>query len=279
MFDATEAVRKAVSAMLRTSESFGAGHLIDILTGTATDKVKQRGHEGLPTFGVGRDLSKGAWTAVFRQMMGRDLIRPDAERHGALFMTEAARPILRGEATITLRKDTLQSAPRVVVKALVSDEDAPLLSALKAKRRALAEAARVPAYVIFADRTLIEMAEKRPETRDQMAGISGVGAKKLESYGAAFLEVITGATPEAQHPSRRRLAGKDEGALFDRLMDVQNALARGVDGTEKPLSCPAALLAKVAEVRPRDLGMMERLLGDRRTERFGAAFMSVLDEA
>ncbi len=279
VFDATEAVRKALSAMLRTGESFGAGHLIDILTGTATDKVKQRGHEGLPTFGVGRDLSKGAWTAVFRQMMGRDLIRPDAERHGALFMTEAARPILRGEATITLRKDTLQSAPRVVVKALVSDEDAPLLSALKAKRRALAEAARVPAYVIFADRTLIEMAEKRPETRDQMAGISGVGAKKLESYGAAFLEVITGATPEAQHPSRRRLAGKDEGALFDRLMDVQNALARGVDGTEKPLSCPAALLAKVAEVRPRDLGMMERLLGDRRTERFGAAFMSVLDEA
>ena len=264
--------------MLRTGESFGAGHLIDILTGTATDKVKQRGHDGLPTFGVGRDLSKGAWTAVFRQMMGRDLIRPDAERHGALFMTEAARPILRGEASITLRKDTLQSAPRVVVKALVSDEDAPLLSALKAKRRALAEAARVPAYVIFTDRTLIEMAEKRPETRDQMAGISGVGAKKLESYGAAFLEVITGAMPEAQHPSRRRLAGRDEGALFDRLMDVQNTLARGVDGTEKPLSCPAALLAKVAELRPRDLGMMERLLGDRRTERFGAAFMTVLDE-
>ena len=278
VFDATESVRKALSAMLRTGESFGAGHLIDILTGTATDKVKQRGHDGLPTFGVGRDLSKGAWTAVFRQMMGRDLIRPDAERHGALFMTEAARPILRGEASITLRKDTLQSAPRVVVKALVSDEDAPLLSALKAKRRALAEAARVPAYVIFTDRTLIEMAEKRPETRDQMAGISGVGAKKLESYGAAFLEVITGAMPEAQHPSRRRLAGRDEGALFDRLMDVQNTLARGVDGTEKPLSCPAALLAKVAELRPRDLGMMERLLGDRRTERFGAAFMTVLDE-
>jgi ATP-dependent DNA helicase RecQ len=236
VFDATESVRKALSAMLRTGESFGAGHLIDILTGTATDKVKQRGHDGLPTFGVGRDLSKGAWTAVFRQMMGRDLIRPDAERHGALFMTEAARPILRGEQAITLRKDTLQSAPRVVVKALVSDEDAPLLSALKAKRRALAEAARVPAYVIFTDRTLIEMAEKRPETRDQMAGISGVGAKKLESYGAAFLEVVTGAMPEAQHPSRRRLAGRDEGALFDRLMDVQNTLARGVDGTEKPLS-------------------------------------------
>ncbi|MDE3026796.1 MAG: DNA helicase RecQ [Paracoccaceae bacterium] len=278
VFDATESVRKALSAMLRTGESFGAGHLIDILTGTVTDKVKQRGHDGLPTFGVGRDLSKGAWTAVFRQMMGRDLIRPDAERHGALFMTEAARPILRGEQAITLRKDTLQSAPRVVVKALVSDEDAPLLSALKAKRRALAEAARVPAYVIFTDRTLIEMAEKRPETRDQMAGISGVGATKLESYAAAFLEVITGAIPEAQHPSRRRLAGRDEGTLFDRLMDVQNALARGVDGTEKPLSCSAALLAKVAELRPRDLGMMERLLGDRRTERFGAAFMTVLDK-
>ncbi len=151
--------------MLRTGESFGAGHLIDILTGNATDKVRQRGHDGLPTFGVGRDLSKAQWSAVFRQMMGRDLVRPDAERHGALRMTDAARPILRGEAAITLRRDTVQSAvPRPAVRAMVSDEDAPLLSALKAKRRALAEAARVPAYVVFPDRTLIEMAEKRPVT-------------------------------------------------------------------------------------------------------------------
>ena len=109
-------------------------------------------------------------------MMGRDLVRPDAERHGALRMTEAARPILRGEAEITLREDTITAArDGPAVKALVSDEDAPLLSALKAKRRALAEAARVPAYVIFTDRTLVEMAENRPDSMDAMARISGVG--------------------------------------------------------------------------------------------------------
>jgi ATP-dependent DNA helicase RecQ len=277
-FDATEAVRKALSAMLRTGESFGAGHLIDILTGTATDKVRQRNHDQLPTFGVGRDLTKPIWQAIFRQMMGRDLVRPDAERHGALRMTEAARPILRGEDTVRLRRDTVQARTKPVVKTLVGEEDAPLLSALKAKRRALAEAARVPAYIVFPDRTLIEMAERRPQTLDQMAGITGIGAKKLEGYGAVFLAVITGAPPEALHPARRRLAGRDEGAVYDRLVSVQADLLRGDDGIGKLLSCSAALLAKVAERRPRDMDTLARLLGERRAERFGAAFLAVLDD-
>src|SRR6056297_3059019 len=167
-FDGTQAVRKALSAILRTGEYFGAGHVIDVLTGNETDKVRARGHDGLPTFGVGRDLSRQAWQGVFRQMMGLDLIRPDPERHGGLRMTEAAHPILRGEETITLRRDMLTGKTRrPAARALVSDEDAPLLSALKAKRRALAEAAKVPAYIVFADRTLIEMAETRPATLDQ----------------------------------------------------------------------------------------------------------------
>ena len=277
-FDATEAVRKALSAALRTGESFGAGHLIDILTGQPTDKIRQRGHDALPTFGVGRDLTKPVWQAVFRQMMGRDLMRPDPERHGALRMTDAARPILRGEATIHLRRDTVQAKARPVVKTLVAEEDAPLLSALKAKRRALAEAQRVPAYVIFPDRTLIEMAERRPETLDQMAQITGIGAKKLESYGATFLAVITGAPPDALHPARRRLAGRAEGTLYDRLLAVQADLLRGADGTEKPLTCSAALLARVAELRPRDLDALGRILGERRAERFGSAFLAALDD-
>ncbi|MFC2966971.1 DNA helicase RecQ [Acidimangrovimonas pyrenivorans] len=280
IFDGTEAVRKALSAILRTGESFGAGHLIDILTGNATDKVRQRHHDDLPTFGVGRDLSKGQWNAVFRQMMGRDLVRPDPERHGALRMTEPARPVLRGEETVTLRRDTIQKAASRanVIKTLVSEEDAPLLSALKAKRRALAEAARVPAYVIFPDRTLIEMAETRPQSLDEMARITGVGAKKLERYGATFLEVITGALPEAQHPARRKLAGRAGGDLYDRLNAAQIDLARGMDGTEKPLSCSSALIAKIAELRPRDPDTLARLLGDRRADRFGAAFMDILQE-
>lgn len=278
VFDGTEAVRKALSAALRTGESFGAQHLIDILLGKETDKIRQRGHHSLPTFGVGKDLSRANWQAVFRQMMGHDLMRPDAERHGALVMTETARPILRGEAQVMLRRDLVSKAVRPAARSLVSEEDAPLLSALKAKRRALAEAAQLPAYMIFPDRTLIEMAERRPATLDGMARINGVGETKLERYGAAFLSVLTGAQ-EVLHPKRRKLAGREAGSLYDALMSVQADLMRGPDGTDKPLSCSASQIAKIAEMRPSCADSLARLLDDRHTERFGAAFLDVLARA
>ncbi|MBL9059596.1 MAG: DNA helicase RecQ, partial [Mangrovicoccus sp.] len=240
VIDGTDAVRKALSAILRTGECFGAGHLIDILTGTVTDKVRQRGHDRLPTFGVGRDIPKAEWQGLFRQMMGRDLIRPDPERHGALRMTETARPVLKGEAKVALRRDGMQAKPRPLARALVSDDDAPLMARLKATRRALAEAANVPAYVIFPDRTLIEMAETRPTSLDTMARVSGVGAKKLERYGATFLAVIAGVPADELHPGRRRLAGRPGASVFDRLQAAQADLARGADGTLKPMSCTAA---------------------------------------
>ncbi|MGY6635425.1 MAG: DNA helicase RecQ [Alkalilacustris sp.] len=281
LFDATQPVRKALSAALRTGESFGAGHLIDILTGNATDKVTARGHDRLPTFGVGRELGKAGWQAVFRQMMGRDLMRPDPERHGALRMTDAARPVLRGEETVMLRKDTIEAAraaARPEPKALVDEADEGLLAALKAKRRELAEAARVPAYVIFPDRTLIEMAQSRPRTLDEMARITGVGAAKLERYGGTFLAVVTGDAPAPMHPARRALAGRDAGALFDRLLVAQQRLARGPDGTGKPLSCTSAELRRIAEARPATMAELARAggLAGARLDRFGAAFLAVL---
>jgi ATP-dependent DNA helicase RecQ len=277
LFDGTTPVRMALSAMLRTGESFGAGHLTDILTGTLTDKVRARGHDGLPTFGVGRDWDRRQWAAIFRQMMGLDLCRPDPERHGALRLTDRARPVLRGEEGVTLRRDALRARTAPAARALVAEEDAGLLAALKAKRRELAEAADVPAYIIFTDRTLIEMAERRPRTLDEMARIGGVGAKKLASYGRTFLAVITGEA-EAVHPARARLAGRRDGggALYDRLLAVQAALARGPDGTGKPMACPAAALARVVVARPADLAGLARILGDRHAERFGPAFLAVL---
>ncbi|SMO80787.1 DNA helicase RecQ [Ruegeria faecimaris] len=276
VFDGTTPVRMALSAILRTEEWFGAGHLIDILLGNETDKIRARRHDNLSTYGIGKDWSRPQWQAIFRQMMGHDLVRPDPDRHGALRMTEAAKPILKGEAQINLRKDTIRKATRrPAVKEMVSEEDAPLLSALKAKRRALAESARVPAYVIFPDRTLIEMAETRPATLDDMARISGIGAKKLERYGATFLEVLTGAVEEL-HPARRKLAGRDQGEIYDRLLEVQSQLSRGPDGIDKPLTCTASQLAKVAQLRSDDPRAIEQVLGDRRHERFGAAFLDVL---
>ena len=279
-FDATVDVMKALSAALRTGESFGAGHLIDVLTGNQTDKTRDRGHDKLPTWGVGQDMPRRQWQAVFRQIMGLDLLRPDPARHGALRVTAKAHPVLRGEDQVRLRRDTIQRAKaRPAVKTLVTDEDAPLLSALRAKRRALAEAQRVPAYVVFNDRTLIEMAETRPATLDAMASITGVGAKKLESYGRAFLEVIAGGQPD-MHPSRRRLAGSDAGPLYDRMQTAQVRLVRGGDGTGKPMSLTPSVLRLIAERRPADLDALARIPGmtEAKAARFGDAFLAILAE-
>ncbi|WRQ45332.1 DNA helicase RecQ [Rhodobacterales bacterium FZCC0083] len=278
-FEATEAVRKALSAILRSDERFGGGHVIDILLGNKTDKICAHGHDSLSTFGVGKEFSKSQWQAIFRQMMGHDLIRPDSSRHGALRMTDAALPLLRGAASLTLRADTVKSAPPARrVKALVSEDDAPLLSALKAKRRALAEAANVPAYIIFNDKTLIEMAETRPASLDDMARISGIGTKKLDRFGQDFLQVIAGEAAH-MHPLRRKLAGRQNGAVFDRLLAVQTNLARGESRIEKPLSCSAGLLAKVAKLPGSNPEALKQLLGEKRYQRFGEAFLEVLLES
>ena len=277
-FDGTEPVRKALSAILRSDQYFGAGHIIDILLGNLTDKVTYNRHQNLTTFGVGKDLSRVKWKAVFRQMMGHDLIRPDVGRYGALRMTKRALPILRGEQSITLRLDTINSAKRnYAVKALVGDDDAPMLSALKAKRRALAETAGVPAYIIFTDKTLIDMAQRRPLNLDAMSRINGVGAKKLENFGNIFLAVINGEV-DHMHPRRQKLAGAKEGELYDLLLAVQSKLVRGSIGVDKPLSCSASVLSKIARLKPRSLNEMAKIIGPQKADRFGAAFLDVLND-
>jgi len=276
LFDGTKHVRMALSAILRTEERYGAGYLIDILRGKLTDKIKQNGHEQLPTFSIGEDYSKSEWQGVFRQMMGYDLIRPDIERFGAFRMTEMARPILRDEQKIELRKDTIiKEVRKTKVKSLVAEEDETLFSALKSKRRFLAEALNAPAYVVFADAVLMEMARTRPSSLDEFSKLSGVGAVKLERYGKAFLEVINNNFQEL-HPSRRRLAGKEAGKIFDQLQAMQLELMHGAYGHDKPLVCSASVLAKIAAVKPRDMEALKGLLGDRKTERFGVAFLKIL---
>ncbi|MDA7759138.1 DNA helicase RecQ [Amylibacter sp.] len=276
LFDGTKHVRMALSAILRTEERFGAGYLIDILCGKSTDKIKQNGHDKLPTFGIGQDYSKSEWQGVFRQMMGYDLVRPDIERFGAFRMTEMARPILRNEQTIELRKDTIiKETRKAKVKSLVAEEDETLFSALRLKRRSLAEALNAPAYVVFADAVLMEMAKTRPSNLDEFSNLSGVGSVKLERYGKAFLEVINDEFLE-QHPSRRRLAGKDAGKIFDKLQAIQLELMHGPHGHDKPLVCSASILAKLASSKPRAMEAVERLLGKQKTERFGVAFLKIL---
>ena len=279
LFDGTELVQMALSAILRTGEWYGVGHLIDILRGNLTDKIKQRGHEELPTFGVGKEYSKAQWQVIFRQMMGYDLIRPDPERHGGLRITEDARLLLKGEGKIQLRMDSASGKAEYdpIVKALVSEENAPLLSALKAQRRVFAEQQKVPAYIVFTDKTLIEMAENRPTTLDEMASVSGVGSKKLERYGRQFLRVITG-EQFSVHPVRRKLAGSPEAEIFDRLLFAQKLLERGEFQTEKLLSCSNATLRNIAKSRPNSMEQLSRVTGmnSTRVKRFGLKFMEIL---
>ncbi|MGB0669887.1 MAG: DNA helicase RecQ [Rhodospirillales bacterium] len=197
VIDGTTEARKALSAMLRTGERFGLEHLINILRGQSSDNIKRWHHDDLPTFGVGADHSAPVWRGIFRQLYALGIATVDTDDHGAWKMTEAGRPVLRGEEGVHLRLTTLEGTKASrgrTTTTLPIGVDEGLLNALKAKRGELARAQGVPAYVVFADRTLIEIAAAKPRTLDQLAGLHGIGMKKLERYGLAFLDVV-----EARH--------------------------------------------------------------------------------
>ena len=192
-FDGTEVAQKALSCVYRTGQIFGAAYLIDVLTGTDNERIANNGHDRLSVFGIGRDLDKTGWRSVFRQLTAAGLVRVDLAGHGGLQLTEAARPVLRGEHRLELRQDAeTKRAPRggkAKTGSAAASGD-PLVKALRDKRTELARAQGVPPYIIFNDATLLEMAGARPRTLDEFAGLSGIGAAKLERYGAIFLEVI-----------------------------------------------------------------------------------------
>jgi ATP-dependent DNA helicase RecQ len=195
MWDGTVAAQKAMSAALRTGQRFGAGHLVDILRGKATEKVRQFGHDSLPTFGAGADLDDAGWRSVFRQLLAAGLLHADAQAYGALRLTDAARPVLKGEAALQLRKQVgrgggRKSAPaarRSGVDTPVSAADSTLFEALRAWRAGLAREQGVPAYVILHDKTLRELAARRPASLDDLLGVPGIGQAKIDRYGKALL--------------------------------------------------------------------------------------------
>ncbi len=195
-WDGSMAAQKFMSAALRTGQRFGAGHLIDILRGKATDKVNQFGHQRLPTFGVGADLDDAAWRSVARQLVAAGLLHVNAQEYGALQLTPAARPVLKGETTLQLRRVRPKPAKskaargKAVPPPAPIAADAPLFERLRAWRRQLAEAQGVPPFVIFHDSTLHELARLRPRDEIELAQVSGIGARKLERYGGDVLELI-----------------------------------------------------------------------------------------
>ena len=196
-FDGTVEAQKAMSAILRTGQMFGGEHLIDVLTGTETDKVLQRGHDRLPTFGVGADWKRTEWRSFLRQLAAADLLRIDVGGFGALKLTPASRAVLKGEAEVRLHKEAESRAARgrkPAPAASIAPADAALLDRLRDLRRELAAAEGVPAYVIFHDRSLIDMAARKPANLDAFAQVHGVGEAKLAKYGETFLAAILAET-------------------------------------------------------------------------------------
>ena len=204
-FDGTIDAQKAMSAIVRTGERFGMEHLVAVLRGDRTENILKYGHERLPTFGVGADRKAGEWRSIFRQLSAVGLIAQDLMEHGRWWVTDEGWLVLKGKQRIELRKDLAsggagggsreQRRGRAAVSAVVDDGDLALFEALKALRTRLAQQQGVPAYVVFSDRTLAELASHRPTSARAFREIHGVGDAKLERYGAAFLDVVQ------QHPA------------------------------------------------------------------------------
>ncbi|MDG1836243.1 MAG: DNA helicase RecQ [Pseudomonadales bacterium] len=190
-WDGTEAAQKALSAVFRTDQRFGVNHLIDVLQGSNTEKIRQFEHDKLSTFGIGQTLDINQWRSVFRQLVARGFISVDLERFGALRLEQKCRPLLKGEQQIELRRDSGKKAvARQTKTPLPEDINVGLWEALRECRRLFAEAQGVPPYVIFHDKTLREMAEQMPQNTSEFGLLTGVGERKLEKYSEAFLAVI-----------------------------------------------------------------------------------------
>ena len=194
-WDATQAARKALSCVYRTGQRFGAAHLIDVLRGGEGERIRQFGHDKLSTYGIGTDLDAKAWRGVFRQLVAAGLLQVDAEGFGGLRLTDASRAVLVGGQTVMLRRELpskksrdRDGGPRTGLP--VGTQDLPLFRALRDLRARLAKEQNVPAYVIFHDSTLRNIAERRPESMGELAQVGGIGGAKLERYGAEVLEVV-----------------------------------------------------------------------------------------
>jgi ATP-dependent DNA helicase RecQ len=194
-WDATQAARKALSCVYRTGQRFGVNHLIDVLRGGDGERIRQFGHDKLSTYGIGRDLDANTWRGVFRQLVAAGWLDVDHQGYGGLRLTDNSRAVLTGGQTVMLRKELREKKPRdrdngPRSSVGVQSQDLPLFQALREMRARLAKAQNLPAYVIFHDSTLRLIAEQRPGSMRELARIGGIGAAKLERYGAEVLEVV-----------------------------------------------------------------------------------------
>ena len=195
LFDGTVAAQKALSCIYRTGERFGQAHIVDVLLGVDNERIQKFGHDKVSTFGIGGEHDNRTWRAILRQLIAQRLIQVDLEGHGGLSIAPGGRDFLRDKRTLMLRVPAPPRAgrdktARTATQTSVPEAHRELFQALRQKRSEMAKLQNVPPYVIFHDKTLIELAAARPNSRDEMAEVAGVGEAKLDRYGPAFLEVI-----------------------------------------------------------------------------------------
>ncbi|MDY0069489.1 MAG: DNA helicase RecQ [Porticoccaceae bacterium] len=267
-WDATVPAQKALSCVHRTGQRFGVNYLIDVLTGKDDERIQRFGHHQLSTFGIGKDITAAAWRGIFRQLIARGLLSVDTEGHGGLHLAERARPVLRGEEKLWLRKEQPAERPGKKPRAaggFASAADSDLWEALRRKRKELAEEQGVPPYAVFHDATLMELMAKRPTSLWQMASISGIGARKLEAYGETFLDLLAAHADDGDKPDNSR-TGAETLALFKGGMTVAqiarhrnlrestvyghlaDAVARGDADLAEVVELEAADIARIVEV-------------------------------
>lgn len=220
-WDGTVAAQKALSCVYRTGQSFGVNYVIDVLLGKVNERIQQRKHDQVSTFGIGTEYSQLEWRSVFRQLIAMSYLNVDLEGYGTLKLTAKARPVLRGEEQLQLRKERKPEKTQTTKdkKAPVRFVDQDLWEALRALRFELAQEQGVPPYVIFHDSVLREMLVHRPAHLDSMARLNGIGHKKLAQYGQAFLTVVQ------QYPRNELLNNN----LSDTVNETLGLFSQGLD--------------------------------------------------
>lgn len=190
-WDASLAAQMALSCVYRTEQRFGSAYLIDVLRGARTERIRQFKHDKVSTYGIGKQYSENEWRSIFRQLIAQNLLEVDSQGYGALQLTEASRPVLKGDAVFECREELIVKTESK--KAVLDDidvKDLGLWKALKGCRKRLADEFGVPPFVVFHDSTLKDILAQRPQSAREMRFISGVGDKKLEKYAQAFIDTI-----------------------------------------------------------------------------------------
>lgn len=191
-FDASEQARKALSCVYRVNQNFGIGYVVEVIRGMQTARIRENGHDKISTYGIGRDYSHDYWVSIFRQLIHKGLLTQNITRNSTLQLTEEARPLLRGDMSLSLAVPRLDATTRSMKDDKLTNRhyDKKLFASLRHLRKTIADKEGLPPYIVFSDATLIEMAEMLPCSYGEMLAVSGVGQRKLEKYADPFLDLI-----------------------------------------------------------------------------------------